>query len=92
MSNIETILTDCNTNLPNNSIDVVICFDVMHAIDDQLKLLKEFYRVLKPAGYLSFDDHHYQEEEIINIISANGLFELTENVDNFYNFKKKEEC
>ncbi len=89
LSNMETILTDCNTNLPNNSIDVIICFDVMHAIDDQSKLLKEFHRVLKSNGFLSFDDHHYEEEEIMNIISADGLFELTENIDNFYNFKKK---
>jgi ubiquinone/menaquinone biosynthesis C-methylase UbiE len=75
--------------LENNSIDVVICFDVMHDIEDKNMLLKEFHRVLKPNGYLSFDDHHYSEDEILKIFSSGELFELEEQIDKIYNFKKK---
>ncbi|TFF86295.1 MAG: class I SAM-dependent methyltransferase [Promethearchaeota archaeon] len=90
IANIATILTSCSTNLTDNSIDVVICFDVMHAIADRYELLKEFYRVLKPEGYLSLDDHHYSEDEIVEIVSNGNLFQLEEQVDKIFNFKKKE--
>ena len=89
IANIKTILTDLDTNLDAKSIDVVICFDVMHAIADKKALLKEFYRVLKPNGYLSFDDHHYTEKEIIELFSDSDLFQLEEQQDKIFNFKKK---
>ena len=88
LENIETVLTDCDTKLGDKSVDVVICFDVMHAIADKNKLVKEFHRVLKSDGYLSFDDHHYTEEEIMNIFSNSNLFELEEQKDKVFNFKK----
>ena len=87
IENITTIQTDCDTKLPDNSIDVVICFDVMHDIADKNNILKEFHRVLKPDGYLSFDDHHYSNEEIIEIFSKHGLFKLNEQQDKIYNFR-----
>lgn len=89
VSNIQTILTDCDTNLDAKSIDVVICFDVMHSIVDKKALLKEFHRILKPNGYLSFDDHHYTEKEIMEIFSGSDLFQLEEQQDKIFNFKKK---
>lgn len=85
---IRPILTDCKTKLDDKSIDVVICFDVLHAIADKNKLLKEFHRVLKPDGYLSFNDHHYSEEKIVELISYGKLFQLIEQVDKTFNFKK----
>ena len=87
IQNITTIQTDCNTKLPDNFIDLVICFDVMHAIADKDKLIKEFHRVLKPDGYLTFDDHHYNDEEIMNIISNGNLFKLEVKKDKIYNFR-----
>ena len=89
IENITTILTDCDTKLPDNSINVVICFDVMHDIADKNKLLKEFHRVLKPDGYLSFDDHHYNNEEIIELFSNLELFQLNEKQEKIYNFRIK---
>jgi len=87
IENIKTIQTNCDTKLPEDSIDVIICFDVLHDIDNKDNLLKEFHRVLKPNGYLSFDDHHYNNKEIIDIFSKNGLFQLDEQQDKIYNFK-----
>ena len=87
IDNIKTILTDCDTKLPDDSIDVIICFDVMHDIVDKNKLIEEFHRVLKPNGYLSFDDHHYDNEEITQLFSKSGLFQLNDKQDKIYNFK-----
>ncbi|MFX1571832.1 MAG: class I SAM-dependent methyltransferase [Promethearchaeota archaeon] len=87
-TNIETIQTDCATGLDNESIDKIICFDVLHDISNKFNILKEFYRVLKLNSILSFDDHHMNEDEIINLITSKGLFKLTEVIDKQYNFIK----
>ena len=88
-TNIKTILTDCNTGLGDNSIDVVICFDTFHHVNDQENLLKEFYRVLKPKSTLSLDDHHMQEDEILSKVTEQGLFELMEEKEKQFLFTKK---
>jgi ubiquinone/menaquinone biosynthesis C-methylase UbiE len=87
-NNIETIQTECTTGLNDESIDVVICFDVIHGTANRNDILKEFYRALKPKSILSFDDHHMKEDEIINFITSEGLFELSEKKDSQYNFIK----
>ena len=86
LSNIETITTDCYTGLKDNSIDVIICFDMFHMVNDQYKILKEFRRVLKPNGILSLDCHHMKEIE--SKVVDKGLFKLVEKIDKTYNFKK----
>jgi len=50
LDNIETILSDCKTNLSDNSIDAVILFDVYRELEDKVKVLEELYRVLKTDG------------------------------------------
>lgn len=87
-TNIETIQTECATGLDDESIDVVICFDVFHGNPNKKDILREFYRVLKPKSTLSFDDHHMKEDEIIDFITSEGLFKLSEKIDKQYNFIK----
>ena len=87
-TNIETIQTDCATSLDNESIDKIICFDVLHNISNKDEILKEFHRVLKPNSTLSFDDHHMNEDKIIENITSKGLFKLVEKKDKQYNFIK----
>ncbi|MFX0028226.1 MAG: class I SAM-dependent methyltransferase [Candidatus Hermodarchaeota archaeon] len=87
--NIETVMTDCKTDLNAESVDAIICFDVLHALNDKDCILNEFYRLLKLNSRLSVDDHHMKEEEIISLLTNNGLFELEEKIGKLYNFKKK---
>lgn len=88
LENIITIETDCKTGLDDNYIDVIMCFDVLHDIKDKESILKEFHRVLKLDSRLSFDDHHMKENEIIETITAQGLFKLVEKKEKIYNFSK----
>ena len=88
LHNIDVIQTDCYTNLDNESVDVIMCFDVFHDITNKIDLLKEFHRVLKSNGILSFDDHHLKEEEIIALITSEKLFKLSEKQDKQFNFIK----
>ncbi len=73
-SNVKTILSDCDTGLEDNSIDVVLLYDILHAVRDPVCVLTELHRVLKPGGTLSFSDHHLKKEEILLRITAGRLF------------------
>ncbi|MFT5419930.1 MAG: ubiquinone/menaquinone biosynthesis C-methylase UbiE [Candidatus Endobugula sp.] len=44
----------CKIDLPDHSVDMVLCHQTFHHIIDQENAIKEFYRVLKPGGVLLF--------------------------------------
>ena len=53
--NVELIGSDCAAlKLPDASVDMVFCHQTFHHLVEQEKALAEFYRVLKPGGYLLF--------------------------------------
>jgi ubiquinone/menaquinone biosynthesis C-methylase UbiE len=88
LKNIQTILTDCETNLDDNSIDLVLLLDIYHDLSDPEIILRELHRVLKKEGWLTFDDHHLKEKEIINKITNNNLFKFVEQKDEVFNFRR----
>lgn len=52
---IELIGSDCAAlQLPDASVDVLFCHQTFHHLVEQEQALAEFYRVLKPGGYLLF--------------------------------------
>jgi len=86
LSNVETILSDCNTGLPDDSLDTVLLYDTFHDLADPDSVLKELHRVLKPNGILSFSDHHLEEAEITSKLTKNGLFSLSRKGKRTYSF------
>jgi ubiquinone/menaquinone biosynthesis C-methylase UbiE len=76
LKNIEIIYSNCKTGLPDNSIDVVLLYDVLHELNKPNEVLKEIHRVLKSNGILSVSDHHMKENEIISKVTNRGLFKL----------------
>ncbi len=42
----------CRLDLPDNSVDLVICHQTLHHVTDQESALREFRRVLRPHGVL----------------------------------------
>ena len=89
LSNVETIETDCDTGLPEGSIDVVLLYDIFHALGDPVQVLKELHRVLKPEGVLSFNDPHMKAIEILSRVSGPDLFALSRTDKRTYNFSKR---
>jgi ubiquinone/menaquinone biosynthesis C-methylase UbiE len=90
LANVETILSDCQTGLPDNSLDVVLLYDIFHHLSDPDVVLKELHRVLKPDGILSFSDHHMKENEIVSEVTNSGLFRLSRKGPRTYTFLKKQ--
>jgi len=90
LPNVETILSDRKTGLPDDSIDVVLLYDTFHDLTDQKAVLEELHRVLKPNGILSFSDHHMEENEIVSKVTNNGLFRLLRKGERTYSFVMEE--
>jgi ubiquinone/menaquinone biosynthesis C-methylase UbiE len=76
ITNVKVILSDCDTGLPDASIDVVLLYDILHDLENRDKVLAELHRVLKPEGVLSVSDHHLEESEIISRVTKGGLFKF----------------
>ncbi len=88
LTNVEAILSDCKTGLPENGVDVVLLYDTFHDLSDQNGVLQELHRILKRDGILSFSDHHMKEDEILTQITIGGLFRLFEKGERTYSFVK----
>ncbi len=89
LKNVKTILSECNTGLLHQELDVVLLYDVFHDLIDKKAVLSELNRVLKPNGLLSFSDHHMKEKDIIEKITDTGLFRFQNKNKHTYSFTRK---
>lgn len=89
LTNVKTIYSDCKNGLQDNSIDVVILYDVFHDLNNPNEVFEELHRVLKTNGILSVSDHHMKENEIISKFENTRLFGLIKRGKRIYNFSKK---
>jgi ubiquinone/menaquinone biosynthesis C-methylase UbiE len=90
IENVETILSDCRTGLPEKSMDVVLLYDTFHDLSDTDGVLTELHRVLKPNGILSFSDHHMKKNEITPRVTERELFRLSKEGKWTFIFLKEE--
>ncbi len=88
LTNVETILSECTTGLPENSLDVVLLYDTFHTLADPNCVLSEIHRTLKPNGILSLSDHHLKEAEIVSKVTGRGLFKLSGKGRNTFGFTR----
>lgn len=76
LNNLQTILTDCYTGIPDQTIDVVILHDVYHELTNPQSVMAELYRVAKAEAVLWFSDHHMDSKAIKYALTTNNLFQL----------------
>lgn len=88
LRNIEVIPSDCATGLPDQSLDVVLLYDVYHELKAHDAVLAELSRVLKREEILSFSDHHLKEKDILLGITKSSHFRLIEKGRKTYTFQK----
>ena len=72
LSNIETILSDTKTGLPDKCIDIIWMCDTYHEIRGKRALLEELHRVLKTGGTLAIYDGMRDKA----LAHTEGLFSL----------------
>jgi ubiquinone/menaquinone biosynthesis C-methylase UbiE len=88
LTNVETILSDRMTGLPDESADRVLLYDVFHDLKDPEGVLEELHRVLKSGGILSLSDHHLKENAIVASLMKTGSFTLLRKGQKTYSFTK----
>jgi len=88
LSNVQTIQSDCQTGLPDESIDVVLLYDILHMLSEPQGVLAELNRVLKPGGTLYVHDPHIDERAIVGGVTQGQLFELRGKGERTYRFGK----
>ena len=76
LRNVETIQSDCRTDLPAGSVDVALLFDVLHMLSEPKAVLAELHRVLKPGGVLAVVEPHLNGKDIVARVSKGRLFRL----------------
>lgn len=87
LPNITTILSDCQTALPDQHLDAILLYDVLHEFERPGEVLRELHRVLKPAGVLSVSDHHLQEDQVLSRLTQGGLFRVVKKGKKTYSFQ-----
>jgi len=77
LTNVATTLLEPahpDINLKDNTLDVVLVYDVMHEIKDRISLLNELYRVMKPGGLLSIFPMHMGTEKLLDLMKDSRQF------------------
>ena len=72
LSNIETILSDNKTGLPDECIDIIWMCDAFHEVNQKRAVLEELHRVLKREGVLAIYDG--MKDEVLSY--TEGLFSM----------------
>ncbi|MBN1161016.1 MAG: class I SAM-dependent methyltransferase [Dehalococcoidales bacterium] len=89
LTNVQVILSECDTGLTDESIDIILLYDILHELDNGGEVLMELHRVLKPGGFLSVSDHHLKDAELVTGITGGGLFKLTKKGKNTHSFTRE---
>jgi ubiquinone/menaquinone biosynthesis C-methylase UbiE len=88
LANVQAIQSDCQTGLPDESVDVVLLYDIFHMLSEPQAVLAELRRVLKPGGVLSVHDPHVDERAIVGGVTRDQFFELKGKGERTYRFDK----
>jgi len=87
LANVRTIESDCQTGLPDQNLDSILLYDVLHEFERPGEVFLELHRVLKPSGILSVSDHHLREDQILSRLTQGGLFRVVKKGQKTYSFQ-----
>ena len=68
IKNLRTILTACETELPDSSVDVVLLIYVLHDFKNPDSIIRELDRILKAKGILAVIDHKFDNAKVVSNI------------------------
>ena len=88
LSNTKTILSDKETGLKDETVDIVLLYDVLQMIRDKEALLRELHRILKAAGRLFVTAEHMEMREFTDVFDRAPVFSLVGQVGKLFRFEK----
>ena len=88
LHHVEPILSGHKTGLPDESVDVILLYDIFHSLSNPQSILEDLHLLLTPEVILSFSDHHLTEDEITWEMTQKKRFKLRQKGDNTYTFTK----
>jgi len=68
-------------DLKDESVDVVLLYDIIHYIEGREKLFEEVHRVLKREGFLSVYPKHYRSDEPLWTLAGLELENIIEEIE-----------
>ncbi len=86
LPNVRTILSDRDTGLPDESVDVVLLYRTFYLVKDKRGLLDELHRVLKPDCILSVAGGGVPS--CLNFMGKDGRFLFAQRGRRLLNFRK----
>lgn len=98
--NVETILSGLDTGLPDESVYIILLYNVLPIIENQTDLIKELYRVLRSGGVLSvksglgvnlYSREKIKTNDLEKLMIDKGPLKLKKKIGKFYIFEKNNE-
>ena len=80
LKNIELMNEDARVPLNDNSMDVVLCYDVVHYLKNRTSIYSEVHRVLKPEGFFSLYPKHHKDDYPLMELASFALEDAMEEV------------
>jgi ubiquinone/menaquinone biosynthesis C-methylase UbiE len=88
IKNIEIVQAKEESKIPieNESIDVVLLYDVLHYIGERRKIIDEVHRILKISGLFSIYPKHYKLDSPLRGLANLSLEDIIKEIEvsNFY--------
>jgi ubiquinone/menaquinone biosynthesis C-methylase UbiE len=97
LKNVETILSDLYTGIPDKSVDIVLLYNVLPMIENRPALIKELYKALRLGGILSvksglgvnfYSRERIETNDLEKLMIDNGPLQLKKKIGKFHIFEK----
>jgi len=95
--NVDTILSNLDTGLPDESVDIVLLYNVLPMIENRPALIKELYRVLRRGGIISvksgsgvnlYSRMKIETKDLERFMVESGPLELRKKIGKYHIFAK----
>ena len=97
LTNVETVLSDLDTGIPDKLVDIVLLYNVLPMIENRPALIKELYRALRLGGILSvksglgvnfYSRERIETNDLEKLMIDNGPLQLKKKIGKFHIFEK----